>query len=119
MSDFVENNKPRLTGDVNPTYPIGVEPFAPEEYLPTFITESLRESIQDFDAWMPGFMYPDALLTGPETRSTSPVRVLRNEKYECPTVKGLYPAGEGAGYSGGIVSSAVDGIKCAEALLLK
>lgn len=119
MSDFLEGNKQNSLGGVNPTYPIGVEPFAPEEYLPTFITDSLRESIQDFDAWMPGFMYPDALLTGPETRSTSPVRVLRNEKYECPTVKGLYPAGEGAGYSGGIVSSAVDGIKCAEAMLLK
>ena len=57
------------------------------------------------------------MLTGPETRSTSPIRVLRNENYECPTIRGLYPAGEGAGYSGGIVSSAVDGIKCAEAIL--
>lgn len=119
MSDFLEKNKPHSLGGVNPTYPIGVEPISPEEYLPSFVTDSLRASISDFDAWMPGFMYPDALLTGPETRSTSPVRVLRGEKYECLTVKGLYPAGEGAGYSGGIVSSAVDGIKCAEAILLK
>lgn len=119
MSDFCERKKPTTLGGVKPTYPIGVEPFSTEEYLPTFITDSLRASIPDFDAWMPGFFNPDALLTGPETRSTSPVRVLRNERYECPTVKGLYPSGEGAGYSGGIVSSAVDGIKCAEALLLK
>ena len=119
MSDFCKKQKPTGLGCVNPTYPIGVEPFVLEEYLPTFVTESLRASVSDFDAWMPGFFYPDAVLTGPETRSTSPVRVLRDEKYECPTVKGLYPAGEGAGYSGGIVSSAVDGIKCAEALLLK
>ena len=119
MSDFLEKNKPHSLGGVKPTYPIGVEPISPEEYLPSFVTDSLRASISDFDAWMPGFMYPDALLTGPETRSTSPVRVLRGEKYECPTVGGLYPAGEGAGYSGGIVSSAVDGIKCAEAMLLK
>ena len=119
MSDFIEKRKPTALGDVNPTYPIGVELISPEEYLPGFVAESLRESISDFDSWMPGFMYFDAVLTGPETRSTSPVRVLRGEKYECSTIKGLYPAGEGAGYSGGIVSSAVDGIKSAEALLLK
>ncbi len=118
MSDFCEKKKPRSLRGVKPTYPIGVELFSPEEYLPDFITESLRESISDFDTWMPGFFNPEAVLTGPETRSTSPVRVLRTEKYESLTVKGLYPAGEGAGYSGGIVSSAVDGIKCAEALLL-
>ena len=119
MSDFCEGKNPTSIKGVKPTYPIGVEPFSTEEYLPSFVTDSLRASISDFDAWMPGFFDPEALLTGPETRSTSPVRVLRNESYECPTIKGLYPAGEGAGYFGGIVSSAVDGIKCAEAILLK
>ena len=119
MSDFESAKKPTALSSVNPTYPIGVEPISPDEYLPGFICEALRASILDFDEWMPGFRYGDAVLTGPETRSTSPVRVVRNEKYETPTVSGLYPAGEGAGYSGGIVSSAVDGIKCAEALLKK
>ena len=118
MSDFKEKTKPVSLGSVKQTYPIGVELFAPEEYLPEFITDSLRASICDFEAWMPGFDYGDAVLTGPETRTTSPVKILRNEKYECVCIKGLYPAGEGAGYSGGIISSAVDGIKCAEAMLL-
>jgi len=68
---------------------------------------------------MPGFKFGDAVLTGPETRTTSPVRILRNEKCESLTLEGLYPAGEGAGYAGGIISSAVDGIKCAEAMLSK
>jgi len=117
MSDFENKIKPTSLSSLNPTYPIGVEPISPDEYLPDFICESLRASISDFDEWMPGFRYGDAVLTGPETRSTSPVRVLRSEKYQSLTILGLYPAGEGAGYAGGIVSSAVDGIKCAEALL--
>ncbi|MBE6645124.1 MAG: hypothetical protein E7612_07090 [Ruminococcaceae bacterium] len=117
MRDFADKNKATGFGSVNPSYPIGVEPISPEEYLPPFVTESLRESIKDFEAWMPGFYMDDAVLTGPETRTTSPVRVLRDEKYEALTIKGLYPLGEGAGYTGGIVSSAVDGIKCAEVLL--
>ncbi len=119
MADFKEKSKPISLGSVAPTYPLAVELFSPEEYLPSFITESLQASIRDFDEWMPGFDFGDAVLTGPETRTTSPVRVLRTEKYESINIKGLYPAGEGAGYSGGIVSSAVDGIKCAEAMLLK
>ncbi len=119
MRDFMSKSKPTELGSVLPSYPIGVIPTAAEEYLPDYITDSLRAAIPDFEAWMPGFYMDSAVLTGPETRTTSPVRVLRNERYECPTVKGLYPAGEGAGYAGGIVSSAIDGIKCAEAMLLK
>ena len=119
MRDFMNKSKPKGLGSVIPSYPIGVVPTATEEYLPNYITESLREAIPDFEAWMPGFYMDSAVLTGPETRTTSPVRILRDERYECPTVKGLYPAGEGAGYAGGIVSSAIDGIKCAEALVLK
>lgn len=64
-----------------------------------------------------GFADGDALLTGVETRSSSPVRILRNESMQSKNVKGLYPCGEGAGYAGGIISAAVDGIKCAEAVL--
>ena len=119
LADFKEKRKPTELGSVKPTYPIGVELFSPEEYLPEFITESIRESIRDFDEWIPGFDFGEAVLTGAETRTTSPVRVLRTEGYESINIKGLYPSGEGAGYSGGIISSAVDGIKCAEAMLLK
>ena len=118
MRDFMNKSNPTELGEVLPSYPIGVTPTAAEKYLPDYITDSLRAAIPDFEAWMPGFYIDDAVLTGPETRTTSPVRVLRNERYECPTVKGLYPAGEGAGYAGGIVSSAIDGIKCAEAVVL-
>ena len=64
-----------------------------------------------------GFDDPDALLTTPETRSSSPVRILRGENRECPTVCGLFPCGEGAGYAGGITSAAVDGLRCAEEIL--
>ena len=118
MSDFESRRYPSSFSSVKSTYPIGVEPVSLEKYLPEYIVDSIRASISDFDEWMPGFRYGDAILTGPETRTTSPVRVLRNERYEAITIEGLYPAGEGAGYSGGIVSSAVDGLKCAEALLL-
>lgn len=118
MRDFAEKNSPKGLGLVNPSYPIGVTPISPEEYLPSFVSDSLRESIKDFEEWMPGFYMQDAVLTGPETRTTSPVRILRDDKLESLTVRGLYPAGEGAGYSGGIVSSAVDGIRCAEAMLI-
>ena len=113
MGDFMEKNTPERLGTVRPSYPRGVRPGSLEAYLPPFITESLREGIRDFDAWMPGFYYPDALLTGVEARSTSPVRVLRGESGESTEILGLYPCGEGAGYAGGIVSSAADGVRMA------
>lgn len=117
MDSFTDKISSKSFGSVIPTYPQGTEFFAPEDYLPDFICDSLREAIEDFDKWMPGFKYSDAVLTGPETRSTSPVRVERGENYSSVSIEGLYPCGEGAGYSGGIVSSAVDGIKTAEAVL--
>ena len=99
-----------------PSYPRGVTHRDLCEVLPDYITDSLREAIVDFDRWMPGFYYPSATLTAAETRSTSPVRVLRSADFEAHGIKGLYPVGEGAGYAGGIVSSAVDGVKCALAV---
>lgn len=117
MSDFCAKKDARPPASVKPSYPIGTTPFSPEAYLPDFVTNSLRAAISDFEAWMPGFYYGDAMLTGPETRTTSPVRILRDENMQSPIASGLYPAGEGAGYAGGIVSSAVDGIKCALAVL--
>jgi len=105
---------------VTPSYPIGTERVTTREYLPSFVTDSLRAAIADFDAWIPGYSYPAAALTGPETRTTSPVRVLRAaDTLEAVGIEGLYPAGEGAGYAGGIISSARDGLLVAEAVLSK
>lgn len=119
MGAFMSKEKPTLSPFVNPSYPSGVVPISPEEYLPDFVTDSLRAAIPDFDAWMKGFYLPEATLTGPETRTTSPVRVNRRSNFEAVGIGGLYPAGEGAGYAGGIVSSARDGLMVAEAIILK
>ena len=117
LEDFKSTTDKATVGSVKPTYPVGITPARPEDYLPSYITESLRASISDFDEWMGGYYYPDAVLTGPETRTTSPVRILRGENHMIPNYIGIYPAGEGAGYSGGIVSSATDGVRCAISLL--
>jgi uncharacterized FAD-dependent dehydrogenase len=85
--------------------------------LPDYVLETLREAIPVFDRKLHGFNDPDAVLTGVETRSSSPVRILRNEQFQSPALRGLYPCGEGAGYAGGIMSAAVDGIQTAEAIL--
>ena len=106
-------------GDVLPSYPLGTEMISPSEYLPDYAVDSLKASIVDFDEWMPGFNFGDAVLTGPETRTTSPVRIERDSARECLGFVGIYPAGEGAGYAGGIVSSAVDGIYIAESIISK
>ena len=90
-----------------------------EDYLPRSVTDSLRQGINDFDSWMNGFYYPGAVLTGPETRTTSPIRIERNERFESVAIEGLYPIGEGAGYAGGIVSAGVDGVRVAESILLE
>lgn len=118
MEAFMKGEPARL-GSVRPSYPVGVECISAEEYLPEFITNSIREAIPDFDSWTRGFYYPDAAMTGPETRTTSPIRVFRDENYEAIGISGLYPTGEGAGYAGGIVSSARDGLMVAEAVVNK
>ena len=119
MEDFVSGNTPIRPRSVQPTYQRGVKPARAEEYLPEYITDSLRAAISDFEAYAPGFYYPDALMTGAETRSTSPVRILRGEDFSAMGISGLYPAGEGGGYAGGIISSAADGGRVAEAILRK
>lgn len=106
-------------GNVNPSYRRGTELFDPKEYLPDFVTDTLKAAVSDFDDWMGGYLYPDAVLCGPETRTTSPVRVLRGASLETVGIEGLYPTGEGAGYAGGIISSARDGLLVAEKLLEK
>lgn len=118
LGAFMNGEKASL-GTVTPSYSAGTVLCSAEEYLPDIITNSLRKAMPDFDSWMPGYYYPDASLTGPETRTTSPVRVLRDEKFRAIGFSGLYPTGEGAGYAGGIVSSARDGLLVAEALIMK
>ena len=116
MEQFLRGETPKSFGDMRPSYKRGVEIVSPELYLPGYITDSMREAMYDFDAWMPGILYPDSPLIGPETRTTSPVRIERDETYQA-NLKGLYPAGEGAGYAGGIVSSARDGVMIAMSIL--
>lgn len=118
LEDFLAFRESVAFGDVMPTYAPGTIFSSPDNYLPHFITETLREGLKDMGDYKKGYLYPDAILTGPETRTTSPVKILR-EGYEAEDVIGLFPAGEGAGYAGGIISSALDGILCAEAVLDK
>lgn len=87
------------------------------EIFPSFVIESLKQGIKIFDTKIRGFADEDAILTAPETRSSSPVRILRNEDYQSVSLNGLYPAGEGAGYAGGIMSAAVDGMRVAEQII--
>ena len=117
LEDFLQERKTTALGDVLPTYLPGTAFAEVDSYLPDYITNSLREGIIEMGLWMPGFAYPDAVLTGAETRSSSPVRIIRGESLEAIGIKGLYPCGEGAGYAGGIISAAVDGILCAEQIL--
>ena len=114
LEDFMKDRPSKFFGDVRPTYMPGTN-FSPvETYLPAGIAGALRCGFAEMGEWMPGYMYPDAVITGAETRSTSPVRILRTESLEAVGVSGLYPCGEGAGYAGGIISAAVDGVLCAE-----
>ena len=116
FEDFENNVKTTHIGEIKPTYKPGVTLSNLNEILPDFISKTLIEGIKYFDKSIKGFAHPDAILTGVETRSSSPVQITRNENKQS-NIKGLYPCGEGAGYAGGIMSAAVDGIKCAIAVL--
>lgn len=116
VEDFLNNEKSKSIGIVKPTYQPGVTLSNLNEILPTFVSDTLKEGIRYFDTKLKGFANPDSILTGLETRSSSPVKILRNEKL-VSNISGIYPCGEGAGYAGGIMSAAVDGIKCAISLL--
>ena len=106
----------KADGSVVPTAKSGVTFGEIGEVLPKFVVESLKEGIAVFDRKIKGFASPNAILTAPETRSSSPVRILRDQRGQA-SVEGLYPAGEGAGYAGGITSAAVDGLKTAEIII--
>ena len=117
VGDFLQGKPSTRLGSVIPSYQPGVTPCDLSEALPAYAIEALREAIPAFERSIPGFALEDAVLTGTETRTSSPVRIVRNrENLQSVAIKGLYPAGEGAGYAGGILSSAVDGIQVAEAI---
>ena len=117
VGDFLARRPSEGLGAVQPTYRPGVTLCDLHRVLPERITGVLEQAIPALGKLMSGFDHPEAVLTAPETRSSSPVRILRGEDYQSPSLPGLYPCGEGAGYAGGIMSTAVDGLLCAEALI--
>ena len=115
VGDFLSGRPSVRLGAVEPTYRPGVTPTELDRCLPGYVTDTLRGALPVFDQKLRGFAAPDSLLTGVETRSSSPIRILRGADFQS-AVRGLYPCGEGAGYAGGITSAAVDGIRVAEAV---
>jgi uncharacterized FAD-dependent dehydrogenase len=118
VKDFLMDRPSTELGTIKPSYQPGVTLTDLRKCLPDYVTETMKEGIAALNNKLKGFSTGDAVLTGVETRSSSPIRIVRDVAYES-NVRGLYPAGEGAGYAGGIVSSAVDGIKVAEAIIQK
>ena len=116
VGDFLNDRPSERLGSVRPTCPTGVKPGDIRRILPKRVTDTMSEAFGKMNNMLKGFALPEAVLTVPETRSSSPVRILRDEFYQA-NVRGLYPCGEGAGYAGGIVSAAVDGIRCAFAVM--
>lgn len=116
VGDFLADRPSKKLGAVRPTCPTGVALGDIAQALPARVVEVMRGALVQMDQKLKGFALPDAVLTAPETRSSSPVRILRDEFFQS-NIRGLYPCGEGAGYAGGIVSAAVDGIRCAEMVL--
>lgn len=112
VEDFINNNKSTFIGEVKPTYTPGVTLSNLNDILPDFVSKTLKEGIIYFDKKILGFANPDAILTGVETRSSSPVTIVRDETLQS-NIRGIYPCGEGAGFAGGITSAGADGIKCA------
>lgn len=117
--DFALGRVSGCFGEVKPTYSAGLAFVPLEEVLPPVVCSALKSAIPDFGKRLHGFDCPDAVLTGVETRFSSPVRILRGESGESVSVEGLYPCGEGSGYSGGITSSAADGLKIADLIYEK
>jgi len=116
VGDFLQGQASTQLGSVEPSYKPGVHLGDLAASLPDYAIEAIREALPAFDKQIKGFAMNDAVLTGVETRTSSPLRITRGEDCQSLNVKGLYPAGEGAGYAGGILSAGVDGIKVAEAV---
>ena len=118
VGDFLAARASVALGEVVPSYKPGVTMTDLSSCVPDYAIAAIREALPAFDKQIKGFAMDDAVLTGVETRTSSPVRIKRNAMYESMNTRGLYPAGEGAGYAGGILSAAVDGIEVAEAVAL-
>lgn len=116
VGDFLNNEPSTKLGSVRPSCPTGVTPGDIRTVLPKKVTDTMADAIVKMDRQLKGFALPDAVLTAAETRSSSPVRITRDEFYQC-NIGGVYPCGEGAGYAGGIVSAGVDGIRCAHSVM--
>lgn len=117
VGDFLNGIPSKRAGSIIPTYRPGVSWGSMDGILPEFVCSSMREGLMIFDKKITGFAEYDAVLTAPETRSSSPVRILRDKDTFQSNIRGLFPCGEGAGYAGGIMSAAVDGVTCAEKLV--
>ena len=116
VGDFLAKRASTTLGSVVPSYRPGVTPTDLARCLPDFAVTAMREALTAFDRQIKGYALADAVMTGVETRTSSPVRIKRDETYQSLNTRGLYPAGEGAGYAGGILSAGVDGIRVAEAV---
>jgi uncharacterized FAD-dependent dehydrogenase len=116
VGDFIAGRASTSLGSIIPSYKPGVKPTDLSSCLPSYAINAIREAIPAFGAQIRGFDMLDAVLTGVETRTSSPIKIKRDETYQSLNTKGLFPAGEGAGYAGGILSAGVDGIKVAEAV---
>ncbi len=119
LEDFLADRPSAGLGSIVPSYQPGVQAADLRQALPTPMVEALQEALPVFARRLEGYDHPDALLTGVETRTSSPVRLPRNQDYESTNTAGLTPAGEGAGYAGGILSAAIDGIRAAECVALR
>jgi hypothetical protein len=118
VGDFLAGRPSTTQGSVVPSYTPGVNWTDLSGCLPDYVIATIREALPAFDKQIKGFAMADAVLTGVETRTSAPIRITRGEDCQSLNTRGLYPAGEGAGYAGGILSAAVDGIKVAEAVAL-
>ncbi|KMW47844.1 NAD(P)/FAD-dependent oxidoreductase [Ralstonia insidiosa] len=118
VGDFIAGRPSTSLGSVIPSYKPGVHPTDLSTALPDYVIEAIREALPQLDKKIAGFALHDAVLTGVETRTSSPLRIRRKDNYQSMNVEGLYPAGEGAGYAGGIYSAAIDGIEVAQAVAL-
>ena len=116
IGDFLKGKPNSELGDVKPSYTPGITLTDLSKALPDFAVDAIREAIPAFNKKIQGFASDDGLLTGVETRTSSPISIKRNKEFQSINTKGLFPAGEGAGYAGGILSAGIDGIKVAEAV---
>ena len=116
VGDFMAGRPSTAFGEVLPSYKPGVTLTDLSACLPDFVIEAMREALPVFGRQIAGYDHPDVVLTGVETRTSSPIRITRGKDFQSLNTAGLFPAGEGAGYAGGILSAAVDGIKVAEAV---